>query len=144
MDNPFALIVLSAQKALLQGKVAEEELAVHRLTIARALIQSKKFSHKKIAKLLFFLKNFLYIKSEEINRNFDEQVHQLTGKKITMDIIETIKKIEREEGREEGIGQKNYEFVQNLLTNTDFSVRKIAALANVTEAFVRKVKKETK
>jgi len=52
-----------------------------------------------------------------------------------MGIIETIKKIEREEGME----QKSYEFVQNLLTSTDFSVKKIAALANVTLAFVKKV-----
>lgn len=152
MDNPFALIVLAAQKALLQGKVAEEELAAHRLTIARALIQSKKFSHKKIEKLLFFLKTFLYVGNEEINRNFDEQIHQLTGKKITMDIIEAIKKIEREEGREkgreegreEGIEQKNHEFVKNLLAAKKFTVPEIANLAGVTEAFVRKIKKQIK
>ena len=81
MDNPFALIVLAAQKALLQGKVPEEELATHRFTVAKALIQSKKFSHKKIEKLLFFLKNFIYIGNEEINRKFDTQIEQLTGLK---------------------------------------------------------------
>ncbi|MFT3945870.1 MAG: hypothetical protein QM763_02755 [Agriterribacter sp.] len=103
MDNPFALIVLAAQKALLQGKLPEEELAVHRLTVARALIQSKKFSHKKIEKLLLFLKNFIYIGNKEINRKFDNQIEQLTGGTITMGIIETIKKIEREEGIEIGM-----------------------------------------
>ena len=144
MDNPFALIVLAAQKALLQGKIAEEELAGHRLTIARALIQSKKFSHKKIAKLLFFLKNFLYIGNEEINRNFDEQIHQLTGKKITMGIIETIKKIEREEGIEigieKGIEKGKEQVVQNLLSIKKFTIAEIANFTNVTEAFVKKVR----
>lgn len=76
MDNPFALIVLAAQKALLQGKVPEEKLASHRLTVARALIQSKKFGHNKIKRLLLFLKSFIYIGNEEINRKFDNQIEQ--------------------------------------------------------------------
>ena len=136
MDNPFALIVLAAQKALLQGKVPEEELARHRLTVARALIQSKKFSHKRIEKLLLFLKNFLYIGNEEINRKFDKQIEQLTGGAITMGIIETIKKIEREEGIEIGKEQ----VVKNLLTAGKFSISEIAGFAGVTEAFVKKVR----
>ncbi|MBX3256339.1 MAG: PD-(D/E)XK nuclease family transposase [Chitinophagaceae bacterium] len=41
---------------------------------------------------------------------------------------------------EEGIERKNHEFVENLLMNTDFNVRKIAALVNVTEAFVKMVR----
>lgn len=148
MDNPFALVVLAAQKALLMGKVPEEELAAHRLTIARALVNSKKYDHERIVRFLSFLKRFLYIENPQINRNFDKQVDKLTGKEDTMGIIETIKKIEREEGIELGIEQgaekKSYEFVGNLLLNTDFDTAKIASLANVPEAFVRKVKKELK
>ncbi len=147
MNNPFALIVLAAQKALLTGKIPEDELAQHRLTVARALIQSKKYNHEHIARFLFFLKNFVYIENKEINRNFDKEVDKLTGKKETMGIIETIKKIEREEafekgierGIEKGAQQKSYEFVKNLLSNTNFTIAKVASLANVTEAFVKKV-----
>jgi hypothetical protein len=61
MDNPFAFIVLAAQKALLMDKIPEEELAEHRLTIARALIQSQKYSGEKIRRFLYFLKTFIQI-----------------------------------------------------------------------------------
>ncbi|WP_460684936.1 hypothetical protein [Niabella aquatica] len=46
----------------------------------------------------------------------------------------------REEGFEKGTEQKSNEFVKNLLSNTDFTIAKIASLANVTEAFVKKVR----
>jgi hypothetical protein len=144
MDNPFALIVLAAQKALLQGKVPEEELAGHRLTVARALIQSNKFSHKRIEKLLFFLKNFLYIGNEEINRKFDKQIEQLTGGAITMGIIETIKKIEREEGFEKGIEKGKQEVIENLITAFALSDKQAARIAGVPEAFAKRVRASLK
>ena len=160
MDNPFALIVMAAQKALLQGKVPEEELAGHRLTVARALIQSNKFSHKRIEKLLFFLKNFIYVGNEEINRKFDEQIEQLTGRAITMGIIETIKKIEREEGFEmgmekgrekgieegmekgieKGIEKGKREVIENLIIKLGLSDKQVADIAEMPVSFVKKVR----
>jgi len=139
MDNPFALIVLAAQKALLQGKVPEEALADHRLTVARALIQSNKFSHKRIEKLLFFLKNFLYIGNEEINRKFDKQIEQLTGGAITMGIIETIKKIEREEVFEKGIEKGKQEVIENLIIKLRLSDKQVADIAEMPVSFVKKI-----
>jgi hypothetical protein len=160
MDNPFALIVLAAQKALLQGKVPEETLAGHRLTVARALIRSNKFSHKRIEKLLFFLKNFLYIGNEEINRKFDKQIEQLTGGAITMGIIETIKKIEREEGIEigrekgieeglekgieKGIEKGKREVIENLITKLGLSDKQVADIAEMPVSFVKKVRASLK
>ncbi|WP_165813724.1 hypothetical protein [Terrimonas sp.] len=152
MDNPFALIVLAAQKALLQGKVAEEELASHRLTVARALIQSKKFSHNKIKRLLLFLKNFIYIGNEEINRKFDNQIEQLTGGAITMGIIETIKKIEREEvfekgiekgmekGIEKGIEKGKREVIENLIIKLGLSDKQVADVTEMPVSFVKKIR----
>jgi hypothetical protein len=144
MDNPFALIVLAAQKALLQGKVPEETLAGHRLTVARALIRSNKFSHKRIEKLLFFLKNFLYIGNEEINRKFDKQIEQLTGRAITMGIIETIKKIEREEGFEKGmvkgIEKGKQDVIENLIIKLGLSDKQVADIAEMPVSFVKKVR----
>ncbi len=73
-----------------------------------------------------------------------------------MGIIEAIRKIEREEGieigmergmekgLEKGMEKKTYEFVRNLLIAKKFSIAEIANLVGVTEAFVNKVKKETK
>lgn|GEM_PF-6647809 len=58
-------------------------------------------------------------------------------------IKEGIKK-GKKEGKKEGIEETKLLFVKNLLSNTNFSVPKIAALADVTEAFVQKVKKTLK
>jgi len=150
MDNPFSLIVLAAQKALLRGRIPEEELGEQRLTVARALIHGQKYSHEQIMHLLYFLKNFIYIENPEINRNFDREIELLTGKENAMGIMETIKMITREEAREEGLKEglkegaekKTYEFVKNLLLNTEFDNAKIASFAGVSETFVEKVKKE--
>ena len=48
----------------------------------------------------------------------------------------------REEGREEGIEKKSYEVVKNLLSVDRFTIAEVANFANVSEAFVRKVKKD--
>ena len=45
-----------------------------------------------------------------------------------------------EKGIEIGTTKQKFNFVQNLLLNTDFSTDKIASLANVTLAFVEEVK----
>lgn len=60
MDNAFALIVLACQKALLEGKVADTELAIDRIRIAKALLRHN-YDHDRIISFLVFLKNFLYI-----------------------------------------------------------------------------------
>ena len=164
MDNPFALIVLAAQKALLTGKIPEEELNQERLTVARALIKSKKYDHIRISRFLYFLKQFLYIRDPKLNRKFDRQIDTLTGKRNTMGIIETIKKIQleeafekgrkegiqkgiergRKEGIEKGIEEGKAEIVTNLINTGKFTISEIANFSNVSEAFVRKVKKGLK
>ena len=168
MNNPFALIVLAAQKALLQGKVPEDELGKHRLTIAKALIQSKKFSHKKIQELMLFLKSFIYIGNKEINSKFDEQTYQLTGKKITMGIMETLKQIAREEaleevfeegmekgikkgiekgiekGRKKGMEEGKQHVIENLIIRLGLSDKQAADIAEVPVSFIRKVRTSLK
>ena len=47
-----------------------------------------------------------------------------------------------EEGIEKGIEKKNRIFVTNLLEETDFSNEKIALMADVSVAFVKKIRKE--
>lgn len=46
-----------------------------------------------------------------------------------------------ERGIERGIEKEKESLVKNLLLNTNFTVAKIAALANTTETFVKKIKK---
>ena len=152
MDNPFALIVLAAQKALLINKVPEEELGQQRLLIARTMIQSKKYDSEQIHRFLFFLKTFIYVQNTEINFNFDKEVKSLTKNPSAMGIIETIKMITREEGIEEGIErgiekgreQEKINFVNNLLLNTDFDISKIAALSGTSIEYVKKTQNSLK
>lgn len=72
---------------------------------------------------------------------------ELKEKKILNSLPEPIKKtimstldIYIEKGRKEGLEKGAEQFVKNLLSNTDFTIAKIASLANVTEAFVKKIK----
>ncbi|MGJ7031393.1 Rpn family recombination-promoting nuclease/putative transposase [Niabella hirudinis] len=52
----------------------------------------------------------------------------------------SVLKTAEEKGLEKGAEQKSYQVVCNLLSSTNFDVAKIAALAGVTESFVKKVK----
>ncbi len=142
MNNPFALIVLAAQKALLTNKISDTELGEQRLMIARALINSKWYDSEQIRRFLYFLKTFIRIENPILNNNFDVETESLTGKQSVMGIIETIKMLEREEGFEKGTEQKSREVVVNLLQANEFTVATIANFASVTEAFVENVKKD--
>ena len=107
------LVVLACQKSLTEGKVPDEELGEGRLTIAKALLRHE-YPHEKILSFLGFLKNFLFIDNQEINRKFDTVAEQLVGEEnnTTMNVIETIKFIEREAGREEGIEKGREEGIE--------------------------------
>ncbi|MBD1433533.1 hypothetical protein H8B06_11895 [Sphingobacterium sp. DN00404] len=101
MDNIFAFIVLACQKALLEGKVPDEELGEDRLSIAKTLI-GHNYDKDRITNFLIFLKNFLYINNPKINSKFDQEIIQLTGGTIDMGVIEIVKKQERQQGRQQG------------------------------------------
>lgn len=57
-----------------------------------------------------------------------------------MGIIESLVTDAREVGKREGKETKERTFVQTLIRDTDFDDQKIAALAAVEEAFVKKVR----
>jgi predicted transposase/invertase (TIGR01784 family) len=124
---------------LLRGRVPEEELGEQRLTVARALIQSQKYSHEQIMHFLYFLKNFIYIENPEINRNFDREIELLTGKENAMGIIETIKKITREEGRKEGF----ISTAENLLKR-GMSIREVSEITTLSVEEVSKIAERLK
>lgn len=80
----------------------QEELAAQRSTIARALIETNKYSKGRIMSFLVFLKAFLFIRDKDLNSNFDQYIYQVTGGTIQMGVIETIKRQEREKGIQKG------------------------------------------
>ncbi|ACU06161.1 MULTISPECIES: hypothetical protein [Pedobacter] len=100
-DNPFSLIALACQKALLEGKIPDEELADERLVIVKALLRHG-YDRQRIISFILFLKNFIFIESEEINRKFDQQIEELTKDKNPMGVIDVFKKWERQEAKIEG------------------------------------------
>jgi len=104
MDNPFALIVLACQKSLLEGRVSDEELGRDRLVIARALMRGG-YDIDRVVRLMYFLKNFLYVRDPEINRTFDKKLSDVTGGTRNMGVIEVLQKHAREDGWQEGLQQ---------------------------------------
>lgn len=145
MKNPFALIVLACQTALLEGHLKDEELGDKRLGIAKTLL-SYDYSHDRIISLLVFLKNFIFIDNKDINSKFDQIIYTLTGGTINMGIIETLKMQERRDGKLEGIeigeARKGHDIVENLILELNLPDEQIARIAEVTIAFVEKVRKE--
>lgn len=138
-NNPFALVVLAAKKALLEGKIPEKELLEQKLLVAKLLLSKKQFSHAKIKSVLTFLRNYIHFSHNDTNLIFDRQL-EITSKNNPMGIVEYIAEERAKEARAEE-KQKNYrDFVENLLKGTTFPMSKIATLAGVSVYFVKKVK----
>ena len=95
------------------------------------------------AAIFVFLENYVLFEDQEMNRIFRERI-QSEDKNNVMNIDDYVKMISKEEGLEEGEQRRNRLFVGNLLSNTDFTVEKIASLADVTVAFVNQIKNESK
>ena len=145
MNNPFALVILAAQKVLFAGKLPEKELGLQRLTIAKKLIESKLYDHVQIQKFLAFLVNFIHINDDEINSNFEREIDLLTDKTVHMGIMETLEFIHREEGKiagkAEGRAEANSQTVKNLLASGLLTIKQIAAIVGLPEAYIRNMQK---
>jgi predicted transposase YdaD len=154
--NPFATVMLVAKAALIQVDGTDEEkdrtLLEQKLLMVKLLNEKAVvFGEKKTRAIKYFLYNYVVFKNPETNRKFIEESEKEFDKtNITMGIVEAMHEIKREEGRREGLAEGRREgvqeglekAVQKLLTNTEFSVEKIAALMEVPVAFVKKIKKE--
>lgn len=135
--NPFALIVLACQKALLEGKIHDKELSEERLTIVKALL-SQEYDHARIIRFLSFIKNFISIKDKNINVIFDQQISELTGGTINMDIIEILKMQERREGKLEGRHEEALEIAREMKKD-QFPIEKIMKLTKLTFQEIEKL-----
>jgi hypothetical protein len=139
-NNPFAVVLLAARKALLSGKIPEKELLDQKLLVARLLLSKKQFSHRKIQKVLAFLKNYIVFDKKETYRIFDKQIDKITHQKYNMGILEYLAEEKAKEVRIEEAEKVHRQFVVNLLKGTAFSMAKIADLAGVSVYYVKKVK----
>ena len=142
-QNPFALVMLAAKKALLRGENLDDVLMNEKLDIARLLIK-RGYSDKKTNAILSFLHNYVQFDNQESNRIFEERIDGLTGKADTMGIHELVGQLKIEEAKDEGRAEKEIAVVNNLIKATRFSDRKIADIAGVSEAFVRRARRKLK
>jgi len=138
-ENPFAIVVLTVLLAIKKKQLSDDDVLGLKLEIVRNLL-THNISDKKIRALVNFLKFYVRFDNAEFHTKFEETILKITKNKKTMGIEEMLLERAKQEGMEKG----KHLFVKNLLTDTNFSIAKIAALANVTEAFVRKVKKSLK
>jgi len=135
-DNPFALVVLAAKKALLAGKIPEQALLEQKLLVARLLLAKEKYTRRKIDMILTFLRNYILFEDRQTNIIFDNQIDQITDKKNTMGLIEQIAEMRVQENHEDN----HKKFVTNLLLNSTHSVEEIASFAGVSVSFVERVR----
>jgi len=127
----------------LDNRLLEQKLMIVRM------LNKKGFSEKKIVSIMVFLHNYVQFGKPEMNRIFVEEVDSILGKKNYMGIVEHLaeirateaRKVALKEGLEEGKENASRAFVENLLRDGLYTQVKIASLANVTLAFVKKVKK---
>jgi len=139
---------------LLAGKIPERQLLERKVALARRLL-AKGYAGKKVRAILRFLENSVLFDNPEMNRIFMEQI-QSQDKSHIMGIDEYMQMVGREEGieigmekgieegMEKGRHQERRTFVENLLSETEFSDEKIAGLANVTVDFVKEVRMKMK
>lgn len=136
--NPFAQVIVAARLRLKEGKIPEEELLNFKLLAARKL-QEKGFPIEKIRAIFNFLRNYVLFEKPETYRKFDNLFGQ-SDKAGVMNTVEYLKM----EGREEARLESATAFVENLLKGSNFTVKKIAALANVSIEFVKEIKSHLK
>jgi len=101
--NPFALIALACQKALLEGKIPEEELNTQRLDIVKALL-TQNYDPERIRRFILFIKNFIFINDQNINCKFDNQLETImkgTNEKEPVGVLEVLIMQAKRDGRME-------------------------------------------
>ena len=133
-SNPFALVVLTAKTALLEGKIPEQELLNRKLLIAKELLK-KGYTEGKVRAIMVFLRSYVLFEDPEMNRIFTEQVRSYDKNNI-MGTIEYVRMEAKEESQ--------ITVVKNLIATTEFSDERIASLVGVSVAFVEEVRKNKK
>jgi SOS response regulatory protein OraA/RecX len=154
-DNPFAMVVLAAKKALLRGKDLDKELLKQKLLIAK-LLYRKGFRERKIHAILSFLHNYVSFAKPETNHIFEKGLQKISGKKNTMGIIEAVAEIRAGEALKKGIrkglrrglakgrAEEKVKVVRRLLARKGYTVKKIADIVDVSVSFVERIKKTKK
>jgi hypothetical protein len=84
----------------------------------------------------------LHIRFDNLSYNakFGKAIEVLTNNRKIMGIREMV----LDRAKKEGLEEKSFKVVENLLATGKFTIAEIANFADVSEAYVRKVKKDLK
>lgn len=146
-DNPFAIVLLAAGAVLNARKNNEEQLYEQKIHLLKRLL-ALNIPKKKIDALLVFLERIIRFRDKEMDTKFNETKDQLIENKKTMGIIEAAMEATRlealDEGMEKGIKKGKEQFVKYLILQLGFDDEQAATTAEVSEAFVRKIRRKMK
>jgi predicted transposase YdaD len=129
-DNPFALVVLTAFKAIRQRRFSGEHLFEQKIELFRKLL-SRGYDQETIFKLFRFLKYYVSFSDHKAELKFDKELNVILKQNKTMGIIE----LEREYLINKGIEKS----IEMLLINGR-SVQEVVAWLEVPLEKVEKIR----
>jgi predicted transposase YdaD len=170
-ENPFALIILAAKKALKSGKMTDREIMQDFELIAQK-VESRTLTNHQKSIIYAFIGECVRFDDPNNYSRFRNTLESITKIKNPMGVKELFMEIGREEGIQKGIREGIREGIQegrqqgiqegieigrrekreedkrsivkNLLVELDLPDNKVAAIAGVSEGYVRKVKRTLK
>jgi hypothetical protein len=137
--NPFALVVLTALRAIKAQKATDNDLMYLKIDLFRNLI-NRQLDKPAMRALANFLKMYLPFAKPENSLTFEQHLETITTNITTMGIEEQILQLKKAEGKAEGKMEGKVEEVINLITKLGLNDEQAANVAGVNTEFVRQVR----
>ena len=138
-NNPFALVVLTALRAIKAHKATDNDLMALKLDLYRTMI-SRQIDKTTMRALANFLKMYIPFAKPEISLTFEKQIESITPNITTMGIEELILHITEQKGIEKGKAEGKAEVVKNLIIKLGLNDEQVANIAGVSIEFVQQVR----
>jgi len=139
-ENPFALVVLTALRAIKAQKATDNDLMALKLDLFRIMI-SRQMDKTTMRALANFLKMYIPFAKTEISLTFEKQIASITSNITTMGIEELILHLTEQKGIEKGKAEGKAEEVKNLIEKLGLNDEQAANVAGVSVEFVQQLRK---
>lgn len=144
MDNPFAIVIMTALAALKMKKKKPLQQLNIKVSLFRNLI-SKKFSQENIRFLMIFIQHYVRLNDEKMNLLYEKKVMKTIPDNTTMGIEEQILQLAEEKGLERGRVETEKEVkttaARNMLRE-GLEVPFICKMLDMPKKFVLAIQKE--
>ncbi|MCU0376167.1 MAG: hypothetical protein MUF24_12745 [Chitinophagaceae bacterium] len=134
-SNPFAMVVLTALRAIKAQKATDSDLMDLKIDLFRHLI-NRQLDKAMMRALANFLKMYMPFAKPETSLTFEKNLQTITTNITTMGVEEQILQMKRTEGKLEG----KLEEVSNLITKLGLNDEQAADVAGVSIEFVQQVR----